>query len=165
VARFWAKVQRGESNACWLWLASTSGSKDHQYGQFTVAGWAGQVHVGAHVFSFELVNGWGSANGRKVCHSCDNPACVNPAHLFIGTHSDNMKDAGRKGRLSVPRPAAQKLSPAQIEWARACVDAGWTRTAVAARLGTGKGYISRLVRGMARQYDAPLAPRLVRKAS
>jgi hypothetical protein len=54
--------------------------------------------VYVHRLAFELTHGPIPA-GSEVCHSCDNPPCLNVEHLFLGTHSENMLDAGRKGRL------------------------------------------------------------------
>ena len=97
--RFWAKVRIAGPDECWPWMASTSGSKNHQYGQFTLNDAGRQRHVGAHIFAFESEHGWGSADGFEVCHSCDAPECCNPRHLFRGDHFANMQDASAKGRL------------------------------------------------------------------
>ena len=90
--RFWEKVIRQSARDCWLWNASTFHSG---YGRFTV----NNRSVGAHRVSWELTNG-PVPDDMCVLHSCDNPRCVNPAHLFIGTHGDNSHDRDRKGRTA-----------------------------------------------------------------
>lgn len=86
--RFWSKVDK--SSDCWVWTASTI--KDG-YGQFR--GPEGMVL--AHRFSYTLQNGV-IPDGFCVCHTCDNPPCVNPSHLFVGTQKTNTQDMMGKGR-------------------------------------------------------------------
>lgn len=87
--RFWAKVQKTES--CWIWSAGTSIGG---YGDFSVTH---SIKVPAHRFSWEFTYGPIPA-GISVLHSCDNPPCVNPEHLFLGTKGDNNRDRAQKGR-------------------------------------------------------------------
>lgn len=90
-ARFWAKVDKSEE--CWIWTGSRQYSG---YGRF--GGSAGHP-VGAHRFAYELTYG-PIPDGLFVCHRCDNPPCVRPDHLFLGTVTDNNRDTDSKGRTS-----------------------------------------------------------------
>lgn len=89
-ARFWPKVQKGENDECWLWTGAVQrdGYAHFGYRRRTLT---------ASRFSYELAKGPIPA-GMDILHSCDNPRCVNPAHLRPGTHLDNMQDKNAKGR-------------------------------------------------------------------
>jgi hypothetical protein len=87
---FFAKFRiQGE---CWQWIASTSGRPGRMYGCF----WNGKI-IKAHRFAFETWNG-PLESDKIICHRCDNPLCVNPAHLYQGTHHDNVMDAVKRQR-------------------------------------------------------------------
>ncbi len=90
--RFWPKVNKSAmaASACWEW----TGSKDRRnYGQFRHNG----KTCAAHRVAYELSCGPGP-DGMDVLHSCDNPPCVNPAHLSIGTHARNMREMADRDR-------------------------------------------------------------------
>lgn len=91
IDRFWSKVDKtSDPNGCWVWTAY----KDpNGYGRF----YHGKL---CHRISYEI-NVGPIDKGLCICHHCDNPGCVNPDHLFVGTHQDNMDDKKRKGRQAI----------------------------------------------------------------
>jgi hypothetical protein len=87
--RFWEKVNVGTPDECWTWAACTN---PLGYGWINVNN-SGEL---AHRISW-LINHGEIPEGLVICHKCDNPPCVNPNHLFLGTQKDNMQDYARKG--------------------------------------------------------------------
>ena len=93
VERFWTKVDK--SGECWEWTANLY---SNGYGQFYLNGTMVLSHRLSYVMNHPLTIDLWKHREIFVCHRCDNPRCVNPAHLFLGTHTDNMKDMVAKGR-------------------------------------------------------------------
>lgn len=136
---FWAKVAVSDDpNACWEWQASLSGG----YGRFGFWGRGALAHRVAYFFTHGEV-----PDGALVCHSCDNPRCVNPAHLFLGTHKDNSDDKFRKGRDRKACGEANskaKLTSDDVRAIRASPD---IQIVLAARYGVSQSQISAIRRG------------------
>lgn len=94
--QFWERVPVAGPDQCWEWMGAKTGRDG--YGRV-----GGQR---AHRVSWEIANGRPIPEGLIVLHSCDNPPCVNPRHLSVGTNTDNMRDASAKGRLKNGRGEA-----------------------------------------------------------
>lgn len=85
---FWAQIKK--TSTCWPWMGSRN---DKGYGHIQI----NKRHIYVHRFIWMWFNG-AIPDGLEVCHKCDNPSCLNPKHLFLGSHADNMNDCARKGR-------------------------------------------------------------------
>lgn len=94
---FWFYVNK--TDGCWEWTGALSTAG---YGRASVGN--GRTDY-AHRESFKMYSGADIPEGMFVCHHCDNPKCVRPDHLFLGTHGDNMRDMVRKGRNNAAQPA------------------------------------------------------------
>lgn len=101
--RFWRRVAKTDN--CWLW---TGTRRSDGYGVIQ-RGRKGEGLVRVHRLSWELAGNVPPAVGMDLCHRCDIRNCVNPAHLFVGTRTDNMEDAVAKGRTcrGADRPQAR----------------------------------------------------------
>jgi hypothetical protein len=129
--KFWRRVDR-RHNGCWLW----KGGKTSGYGVFTIDLGDRKYSFRAHRIAYAL----GKGNLPKslcVLHACDNPSCMNPRHLWLGTLQDNLNDMVRKGRslVGVKNPAS-KLTPSAVRKIRRLYNAGGiSMPALAARFG------------------------------
>ncbi len=90
--RFWSKVSKGAVDECWEWRGGNSGKS---YGCFS---------LNRRTYLSHILSLWSHLNeepkGRYTCHSCDNPCCVNPNHLWYGTAKENTQDSKNKNRLN-----------------------------------------------------------------
>lgn len=123
--RFWVKVDVKESDECWEWTGGYSNSNG--YGTIAL-GVRSKGNGRAHRVAWELTRGPIPA-GMCVCHHCDNPGCVNPKHLFLGTQQDNLQDCRQKDRAASGSSAGEKnpkakLSAAQVHAIRRRYAAG-----------------------------------------
>lgn len=131
--RFWSFVRK--TRRCWLWTAST---KAGGYGQFSFGGkrWL------AHRLAWFLTHG-SVPSGVDVCHKCDNPTCVRPDHLFLGTGGDNARDSVSKGRHHA-HPVAygwDTISRIRLLFE----DEGWSQSKIAKEFHVHPSTISRIV--------------------
>jgi len=125
--RLWMHVDK--SGDCWEWNGASSPAG---YGQIRL----GDKSLSVTRLSYEIAFG-AIPDGMFVCHHCDNPPCVRPSHLFLGTQADNMKDKANKGRAS-----GQKLTAADVRQIRHLVvasDLSWGE--IAERFGISSGYV------------------------
>ena len=130
--RFWSKVQKSEG--CWLWQASLNTSG---YGHILVAN--GTIRPAHQVAWFLETGDWPDL---CVCHHCDTPRCVRFAHLFLGSHAENMRDMTRKGR----NPHA-RLTEIQVRQIRAALAAGATPKQVASEMSLNPESVRNIGRG------------------
>lgn len=130
VERFWSKVEKLTS--CWMWRAAIA--RDG-YGKFQIGR---SKTCRAHRVAWELTNG-PIPNGKQVLHRCDNPLCVRPDHLFLGTAADNMRDKTEKGRQSRNHQVISAEDQAQILRLRR---EGYTQQSIAAVFGISQASVS-----------------------
>ena len=135
--RFWSKVNK--SKFCWVWVGATNG---RGYGAIKIDGRKRRAHRVCWELTFGEI-----PEDLHVCHCCDNTLCVNPSHLFLGTHSENIKDAHKKGRMvdnSGENCATAKLTWVQVEEIR-CIHKEYTRVELARIYGVSHSTISNVV--------------------
>jgi len=128
---FWLRVE--VRRECWEWQGALDGAG---YGSV----WDGQRLQGAHRVAWEIFFG-PLRPGQHVCHRCDNPKCVNPAHLFAGTHADNMRDMAEKGRA-----VSWKLTPKQVRRIRSLKASGVPTSRIAAEMDVTPSTVNSVVR-------------------
>jgi hypothetical protein len=138
-ARFWEKVSRADGDGCWLW----AGSLWKGYGRLRLPGGRyGSAHRAAWGLTFGVI-----PDGMCICHHCDNPRCVRPDHLFLGTRRDNNRDRWEKGRYDDThgeRHPGAKLTEDTVRLIRVSEEAGIT---LAARYGVTPTTISDVRKG------------------
>ena len=103
-ATIWERLENRSipepNSGCLLWFGSNGGSATSQHGIINYKGRHWKVHRLAWIATHGPI-----PEGMEVCHKCDVPACINPAHLFLGSHDENMADMVAKGRSNAPRGA------------------------------------------------------------
>jgi hypothetical protein len=146
--RFWSYVRIGEPDECWPWKG---GLFTNGYGQFRF----GKKKLKAHRCAYILTNGLFPRGKPKGLHSCDNPPCCNPAHIFPGTLSDNARDRHSKGRAAPcvlcplrgeENPSA-KLCVGQILEIRAFAQSGESQRKIAQKYNVSQSQIGNIVKG------------------
>lgn len=147
--RFEKKVIVRQVNECWPWSAG----KCNGYGRYSVARKGRNPHsFSAHRVAFYL---WcrQDPGGLSVCHTCDNPICCNPSHLFLGTNADNVRDKVSKGRQYAPKGElhgeAKLDSKRVLEIRRLYMSGDFGQRKLAEKFGVSRTLIGNIVRGTA----------------
>lgn len=140
--RFWRMIAKGGGGECWLWLGRLN---QHGYGVFNQ--WHNGKRVHTTVASRLMLQkelGRTLLPNEMACHKCDNRQCVNPAHLFLGSASDNMRDAAEKGRTHKWRGSRRggnnpkaKLTERDVGEIKRLIRDGRKTSALAAQFGVG----------------------------
>ena len=157
MSKLFHNMLRRAENGCleFTGVSLRSGGKDsHRYGRITRNG----KKMLAHRYAYELEYGV-IPDGMCVCHKCDNTLCCNPAHLFLGTQKENIRDAvskNRMSRVSRPKPKGEqsptaRLTDLQITEIRNRRHSGESVASLAAAYGVHHSYISRLANGNRRR--------------
>lgn len=165
-----------KTDTCWLWMGAKN---DRGYGKIARTENGKRKHYGAHQFSYLLFKG-PIIDGLFVCHNCapnrDNPACVNPNHLWLGNASENIKDAVKKGTYKPPkwdrngsRNPAAKLTEEKVREMRAKYATGlYTQKRLGAEYGINQRTACQILRGEKWQtvenpYPQPLDNQAIRE--
>lgn len=148
IAAFHSKTDKSSGLfGCWLWTGATNG----RYGGF----WWNDKMISAHRVAWEIAHGE-IPSGLYVCHHCDNPRCVNPSHLFLGTSLDNNRDMIRKGRnrsLRNEESPACKFSDAVVAEIRTLYSRGGiTQQELGNRFGVSLAHVSFIVNKRSRRF-------------
>jgi hypothetical protein len=145
IERLLEKIDKRGPDECWLWKGSIG---TWGYGCFTL----NRKSINASRAAYILLVGHVPPD-KVVCHTCDNPACCNPRHLWVGAQADNLRDCRAKGRSRGQfrpghTPLTRAMTPEQIEEAkRLHYFEGVTQTEIGRRFGFHSSVISRAVRG------------------
>lgn len=123
--RLWSRVDKSaDPDGCWLWQGSVN---DRGYGQVRdepVGNAIRGIKITTHRAAWTLTHGT-IPEGMGVCHRCDNPRCVNPSHLWLGTHAENLGDMKTKGRAARgDRSGTARLNSNQVRVIRKVLTAG-----------------------------------------
>lgn len=141
--RLFEGIDTSDPSACWIWQKY----RLNGYGQISDNG----RNRLAHRVSYELAHG-PIQDGLDVCHRCDNPACINPAHLFAGTAKDNMADMMAKGRKTILGGEEHPMAKLSVDEVFLIRSASGTHRQIAARRGVSKSTVTRIKSGQSWRY-------------
>lgn len=142
--RFWSKVAlTANQDLCWNWRAT---KHKKGYGNFW---FNGQLMRATHISIF-YKTGVLPNKGSFACHTCDNPSCVNPNHIFIGTNQDNMNDKVKKGRMSCLKGESNpkaKLTEGGVREIRYLYNSGLNYPEISTKVGVSRSMVGGIIRG------------------
>lgn len=139
--RFEAFIMPDMNYGCWLWTGTMNSDG---YGNFGVKA---SCHAKAHRVSYEIYKGK-IPPGLIVRHKCDNPSCVNPDHLELGTHADNSSDRSKRNRTALgAKNGKSVLKPEQVYSIRSLASVGMSERVIAREIGVHRGTVNAVLSG------------------